>query len=753
MEGAPIPILDLRSSAHEQGIELAEGTLLYTIVPRIDVGSSGPYFTEPGRALYWGFHAMLAARRFLPANQMLGTAEQNNWNIGSVATNWLFPNDEMVLLEIKTNSKIIFSNQMLDANPYSYVHYRYGSHDPLSTPVQVNLDDKNISLVIKSTCKEHSWSQPVIQRIFYYGLLAMIPIDVFKSATGVATWIAKDQLGRVDVNQSLGNLYGQLARSGPNTESYHEYIVETGIRICRPAEVIRERSYFTVNWEMAWLSFIGFLSQAAPSGNIKDYFIKNVMQLIVPVRKPLPNSFRHLDRLVLARIMSWCENICDAVALCSLNQRMRKDICPLPLVQQILRNKFLPAMNTFFAVLPSKDLDEREDLLGIPTKSSGHRWWKTGCVLFAEDFVETGVELHLGARSTVRSTAISVNQDPTKPLSKTQLHMLARFGNADAAFDQLELQPHEIAPMVRACNSFVACFSMLYSMNNYETTPRGCQMSIHLNDSAGRLDFVVKVMASMPSETVRSSNNPLELLSARPSASYREAVRRIGVSGSWLHDIGTPYFFLDPLLRTRLDKAKAFELQRYDIVSFMNDPTKRGQLSRDHLNISRMFLTNDLLFYKDSNLKLVPAQEPLVALVRCSLRGGYQLMGKKGTRQQHVLDVTQEDHVMIFIGGLSAEAIVRLSNPVLHNCYRVHGYHVYEYAVFEVDPATSLARSSIDGRRVTDIFQTNVVGIEIGLRKNSSVDESYYAAYMAVCCIIRLIIRDGCNRVHWQTNF
>jgi len=749
-------VLDLRSNPRDQGIELAAGTLLYTVIPRDDVGSSGPYFTEPGRALYWGFHVMIAMRRSMPTTLYNLPNENVGWDKGQVATEYFFPGSDIVLLEIKTDRKIIFSNQMMDANPYGYVHYRYGSHDPISLPVQVNVDDKNISLVIKNTCKEHSWSQPVIQRVFYYGLMAMIPVFVFKGdrQSTVPSWIAIDAQGRVDVNQSLNRLFQQLGAVKDNVDAYHEYIVETGIRICRPAEIIASRSYFPVKWETAWLVLIGLLSQAGTSATIKDYFIHNVLQLITPtrVRVDAGQALMSFDGLVLARIVSWCHSICDALAFCSINRKMRTRVAPLPVVQKILRLKFMPRMNNFFAVLPLRDTPEREDLLGIPTKSCGHRWWKMGSVLFAEDFEEIDDTLHLGAQPVYKTGALTISRDPNKPLTRAQVHLLARFGSEETSFERLELHSHEIQPLVRGCNSFISMFSMLYSMSNYDATPRGTEMLIHVHDTHGNIDLVTRVMASMPPETTRSTTNPLELLSARPTASYREAVRRAAPCGSWLHDNGTPYFFLDQTFSTRLDKAKAFELQRYEISMFMTNPTKRKELTSEHIRVAKMFLTNDLLFYKDSAVLLEGAQTPLVAFIRYSMKGGYSQSNKRGVHQ-HSSDVTTEDHIMIFLGGLSQETLMKLQNPALHADYETNMHQTYEYTIFDVDRTTSRVGSNIDGTSVTDLFRTNVVGIEIGLRKNSAVDSRYYAAYMTLCCIIRMILRDGCNRVEWRTNF
>lgn len=754
-------VLDLRANAREQGIEIAAETLLYTIAPRGDIGSSGPYFTEPGRALYWGFHVILATRKDLPATTRSRSQDNTTWARGSVATSYFFPTGEMVLLEIKIDRRIIFSNYMLDSNPYAYVNYRYGAHDPVSLPVQVNLDDKNITLVMKSMCKEHSWSQPVVQKVMYYGLMAMIPIGIFKGAQPAdpPRWVVTDNQNRLDVNGSLNQL-SAIFRSMDDSvmmqkEAYHETVVETGIRICRPAEVIKQRSYFNINWENMWLSFIGLLSQGATSAVIKEYYVNNVMQLITPVRINLETErvMMEFDRLVFARIVSWCSSICDVLAFCSVNRRMRNSICPLPIVQKILRLKFMPRMNNFFTVLPHRNTPEREDLLGFPTKSSGHHWWKIGSVLFAEDFNEIDDIGHLGAKSTQETTALNLDVDPDKPLTKVQSHLLARFGSAEENFATLELPSSAIAPIVRSCNSFIAMFAMLYSMNNFDPVPRSARISINIADDHGTINLLNTVTASMPSEAFRAAGaNPLELLTARPSASYREAVRRITVSGSWLHDNGTPYFFLDPTFASHLDKAKAFELQRYEIASHMLDPTKRSLLTSQHLQIAKMFLTNELRFYKES-MDLITNQpiKTMVASIRCSMRGGFQPAAKRGMQYQ-VSDVTLEDHVMMFFGAVSDDADFKLRNPILHQAYQNRN-GAYEYSVFDVDRTTSWSRSNIDGQSVTDLFGPRVFGIQIGLCKCFNVDDRYYAAYMAISCIIRILLRDGCTQVEWITNF
>lgn len=728
-----LPPLDLRNKATDSAIELKAGSSLFAVVDQRDPGTCGPYFTDRSRAVLWGFYTSMSNDDLKPRKAFDPSLRNtvNSWRPGVVATEWFFPTNQRAILEIVLNRTVIFSNLMIDPNPFSYVKYRYGAHDPVSTTVQLNLDNNNVSLAVKQFADDTSWLAPTIPKMTYYGLMTMFPQTHTKDARsgGAPSWIACSAPSMLDANRSFAQLFIPKSNEKVLPENYHEAVVEVRIRIHAPEELTAERYYYAVDWERMWLFFTAWLYQRFTIAQIAQAFPAVLEQLSPSNSKTaLPSVTRilNLDANVVSIIVKHCHSLQDVMAILSINRHMRLNIYNRALIQSNLRMRFLPSWNSFFIVLAQQNSPERQNLLGLPRKTAKtDKWWVTGGVLFNEDFINDS------SRSD-------------------QLLLPDKLGN----FRKIELEPHLVLPLIRSTNSFMAMFGVLYSMNHHVTLPRLATLILNHNDSHGTASMALKATARMPEYMPAGQRTAAQMMSATTMVDYPHTISLTDSRGSWLHDITMPYFFLEPQFSTKIQNAKAYEKQRYDIAAYyirLDKSAGRGgvrpQISASHQQALETPLMNQLFLYRG---------EKTLAYLTCYMLGGMPVEAKRAA----LPDRQMFDYVEIIVNArqLSKETMVFLRSHALALAYDTHHASTYSCVTsFIGDDRYHPHPSFVEGQSVSpyDLLATeNIMIIRFDLTKTVNVDDAYYQAYMFMAAFIRLMAhQEHLTSSLWSPNY
>ena len=707
--------LDLRTNPNEAGIELKVGTSLFAVVDPRNPGTCGPYFTDRSRALLWGFYISISNDRLKPrrANDMSIVGRSQSWKPGLVATDWAFPLNQQVILEIVLNRTVVFNNLMIDPNPFSYVKYRYGIHDPLSSTVHLNIDNDNVSLAVKQFADDTSWLSPSKAKLSYYGLMTMFPQTHTKNPRNAEppSWIALSAPGMIDANRSFTQLFNPIPPLKVTAESYHETIVEVGIRIHAPQELTAARYYYPVDWERMWLFFTAWLYQRFTIAQINQAFPAFLEQVSASNLKTLLPPVTHilmLDANVVSVIIKWCATLKDAVALLSISRNMRFSIYQKALIQSNLRQRFLSPRNIFFITLANQESPDREHILGLPRKSEKvDKWWLVGGVLFNEDFQDS------------------------------------------------PLEPHLVLPLIRATNSFIAMFGMLYSLSHYSTLPRLANLVLNHNDSHGLASMSLKATARMPEYMPTGQRTAMEMINATTIVDYPHTISLIDSRGSWIHDIAMPYFFLEANFNEKLQSAKAFEKQRYDINMYylkLERSAGRGGVKPEilpaHQQALKTPLINQLFMYRG---------DEVLAYFTCYMSSGMAVDAKRAAvPRQHMTDYVE----LIFNHRvLSNETVAMLMGRRLSTPYVSHtnqGTFSIQTSLIDDDrfqPHPYL----VGGDDLTPyeiLGSTSMIIMRFDLTKTHLVDEVYYHAYMSMVAFIRFLVNhERVTASRWSPNF
>jgi hypothetical protein len=722
-----LPDLDARTNQQEAGIELKIGSSLFAVVDPRDPGTCGPYFTDKLRAILWAFYTSISNLESRPkaVNEKDSTTLlPNSWVKGEVATNWYFPKNHRVLLEIVLNRNVRFSNLMIDPNPFAYVNYRFGTHDPVSKTVQLNVDNDNVSLLVKQFADDKSWLAPTQPKVSYYGLMTMFPQSITKSTTNTApntlrpSWIVCSAANIIDANVSFGNLF-HFAHPNPNLEQYHETVVEVGIRIHAPEQLAQSRYYYTLNFESLWLFFTAWLYQGFTIAQINQA-ISSVSDQVCPVssKTQLPTITKNinLDANIVSIIVSKCETLKDAIAFLSINRHFRLNIYHRALIQSNLRIRFLPSIRHFFLPLHHQNTPERRNLLGVPKKSDRtDRWWMLGGVLFKEDFADEDLRL---------------------------------FPDQEAE-RRVSLEPKLVLPLIRSCNSFMTMFAMLYSLNHYSTLPRLVSLVINHNDEHGVHSLKLQATARMPEYMPKIGKTATEMLSATTTIDYPYTVSRIDCRGSWLHDVVIPYFFLEPAFADKLKNAKAFEMQRHTITMYyqkLKTSSTRGvplEPTPSHRQALEIPLVNTLKLYRG---------EKMIAYINCYLVSGLPV--DKHPFEPSGLNLSYIEILLTAEGLLNASIIENLFNRAYALATINQPAFTMQYSV-KADDRYQRHPTFPDAPSPYQLLDTESIYIvRFELHRTLSMDQVYYEAYMYMTIFIRMLIHDEkVDHAHWSVNF
>lgn len=716
-----LPSLDLRSKATEAGIELKAGSSLFAIVDPRDPGTCGPYFTDRSRAILWGFYISISNADMKPRKAFDPSIlnQPHSWRRGTVATEWFFPINQRVVLEIVLDRTVLFSNLMIDPNPFNYVKYRYGAHDPVSTTVQLNLDNDNVSLAVKQFADDTSWLSKSQPKMIYYGLMTMFPQTHTKNSNNnvAPAWIALSAPGMLDANRSFSQLF--LPKPGEKllAESYHETIVEVGIRIHAPEELTAARYYYVVDWERLWLFFTAWLYQRMTIAQISQAFPAMLEQVSPANSKtslPTITKIMNLDANVVSIIIKWCDSLKDSIALLSVNRHMRLNIYNRALIQSNLRTRFLPSWNKFFILLGQQNSPERKFLVGLPRKGDKpDKFWVTGGVLFNEDFSDTG------------------------------------------DFRKIELEPQLVMPLIRATNSFMAMFGVLYSLSHYSTLPRLANLVLNLNDKHGTASMALQATARMPEYMPTGQRTAAQMIDATTMVDYPHTISSIDSRGSWLHDITMPYFFLEPSFNAKLQSAKAFEKQRYDITMYYLKLDKsagragvRPEIAPSHQQALNTPLINQLFLY---------GGDTMLAYLTCYMSSGMAADPKRIAMPRR--QMTDYVEIIFNLERLSPESIVFMMSHALPMAYDTHRvpavYNMQTLSSRDGDtfePHPSLANNAATPYEI--LGAEIIIVVRFDLTKTNNVDDAYYQAYMYMACFIRLMVhQDHATAARWSPNF
>lgn len=715
--------LDLRTNQQEAGIELKIGSSLFAVVDPRDPGTCGPYFTDRTRAVLWAFYTSISNSNLKPkpATYVQSSMPRNGWRRGEVATQWVFLNTELAILEIVLNRTVRFSNLMIDPNPYAYVNYRFGTHDPVSKTVQLNIDNDNVSLLVKQFADDKSWLAPTQPKVSYYGLMTMFPQTITKLTNNAAlnsrpTWIVCSASNTIDANSSFGNIFHF---DPPKAEQYHETIVEVGIRIHAPQELTTERYYYTLNWERIWLFFTAWLYQGLSIAQINQA-MPSVVEQICPVATktnlPVVTKIINLDANLVSVIISHCKTLKDAIAFLSINRHFRLNIYHRALIQSNLRIRFLPSIHNFFTRLEHQHTVERRNLLGLPKKNDRtDKWWMLGGVLFREDFADED---------------------------------LRAFPDQEADRRVL-LEPRLVLPLIRSCNSFMTMFSMLYSLNHYSTLPRLVSLVINHHDAHGSASLKMQATARMPEYMPSANRTAVEMISATTTIDYPHTVSRIDCRGSWLHDVAIPYFFLEPVFADKLRNAKAFEMQRYNITMYyqkLKKSSTRGvplEPTPSHRQALETPLVNTLKLFRDGKM---------VAYINCYLASS--LPAEKHLFEPQAVNLQYVEIILNVEGLLNPGMIENLFNRAYSMVGYVDTVFSMHYSVIADDRYQRHASfpDAPSPYQVLDTKSIYIVRFEMG--KTLAMDQVYYDVYMYMTTFIRMMIHDEhVDHSQWSVNF
>jgi hypothetical protein len=632
-------VLDLRTNKSSDYITIPAGTKLYTVQCKFALGTDGPYFTSPDKALFWDF---VTSRKHSPVirKEHPSKIPENGsraWKKGEILTGFKFPSDR-VLVEVVIPQKTIFTGDTIDVDILKHISFPYGRNDPAFPLQSVNTDpsDQTCYLMDMLAIGRRSTSP---KRIFYYSMAAMLPCGVLKLAGENAPRWAFPLNGDLSISSKFSELYESLGCQFIG-KAYHSLFLHTGIRILRSQDIFSDRYVYDINYEKIWILAMDIAMQAYDSMDFQKRFENmSISTITITSRRQdvgMRDHFGAIDSVIFSAIMRHTDSLKDAISLSLINRKFRRMFEAFD-VQTAIRNEFLPEKELFFGHGPVVDPvnDPRGNfILGRPPIEILQKFWIVGCVFFKEDIEE--------------------------------LFKPANVYNTD------------IMPIMQACNSFISMLAMLKSMSYFKMGYITCYLAFH---------------SALVSVSTRLDVKCPEL---ETGACY------VTPTHSWLHVNHCPPFFLDKSYADTLSRAKILELQRFKIDKVIEiherSPSYTEPITAEHYEVWSAMLINDLIL-RDSKSEI---SGKVMVHLRCKTAGRRQCSDKTPPSSMAVIRMHKSmarlrSYCLIMYslygpaGALLEETMVDEETPILPD-----GTSLDDYDVLSVRIDGRMTRDSID---------------------------------------------------------
>lgn len=810
-------VLDLRRNLTYPFTTIPPGTPLYTIADILDLGTSGPFFFDPARAILWGFYRGMNNKKLVPIDILKAfsghIAPKDTFTPGEMLQRFDFKGKEQVLLELKSDKTVLFDNIML--NP------QISSMSNLS-----NWTEESLSPMVIAFCNDKSRSCKLAPNIAYYNLSTKIPAMFAPPNTSQHLWIPVDSYGKLMLEDAMATIiYGledplsfrRLGVLNKNPGMVFSKmpagvsVSEMGMRICQPQQIFRSRAYYPVMWEKVWINFISAVYANMNVEQIKVGFLP-IVPTMVGIRTEIADPSFPIP--VAVEILKKFEDPKDILALCSVDRKFRNRICTSDSVQSLIREKYLPSIVKELSVPKSPTTLMLRNIPGFPMESSGRRWWKIPPVFFIEDILYPGVEKQaLTGESLRRQLAESVEQQEEKDrrlkpfkekrqllqmsLSDTtaeqtkrtliaQLDLLKIEEDKELAkidledfkesrlqrpqeiqlkadepmFRKLHISSYAVNKVIRNCNSFMAMVSLIYSMSQYGSLPITVQTSMTLPSGRKTKDYIAR-----QTESLGKPKSAIELLNATPRSNPEITITDISMSGSWLHQIDIAPIFLNSEFHATLQKVKAFEIQRYRANEELNTVMRNvgsmgsiaGLVPAEETNKKVDELTETMFALMKNNL-IIYRMDAVVAYILYSSIGGTPPTVTDKSDNSHTLvgRYTPLEYIDMYVAteGISQETMDILLNHVLLTPYLNPDVDFNKY--YNVSSVNESTRTNSENPYSTIylLFSSDIITVRFNLRKTTHINKIYYQAYMFLESFIRLMFLDeNCDSAEWSVGF
>lgn len=806
-------VLDLRRNLTLPYTTVPANTPLYTVADILDLGTSGPFFFDPGRAILWGFYRGINNGSLVPTDlyKYYQTGLANNaFNASKIMPRFEFPGSNQVLLELKADHTVLFDNIIL--NPH------------VGVMAISNWTESSLSPMVIGFCNDKSRSAKLSPNLAYYNLATKLA-SIFNIPSALPyKWIVLNANGTINMEESLSNasrflkdpmLYTKEMVLRTNMTSYismpiEPAVYETGIRICRPQEIFRTRSYYPIVWDMVWMAFITYIQKGMNVEQIRQAFLPIVLQL-VGLKVEVPDPF--FDIPVAVEILKQLNNPKDIIALCSVDRRFKNRVCNSLQVQSLLRDKYLPSIAQEFRIPSTPTAAQFRNILGLPRETKNKKWWNIAPVFFIEDIPYnsweskqlTGHDLMRQLEANMRdeqdrkarlrpftvrrhlleSDLESAKSERGKELVRNQIALLKaeedkamevveiekidedrlqrpkefKLKADQPPFRKLHLPTYAINKIIRNSNSFMAMFSLIYSMTEYKSMPSTIQITLRLPGSNQPL--VQNMLAHQP-ESLGSAKTGMQLLTMAPRSDPEISIRDISISGSWLHDLDIAPIFLHVDFYANLQKVKAVELQRWRANNELNkiNTMLKNSNSTPEILAPAEKITYDRL--KASSAELVKNNliiyrlDAVVAYIVYSSIGGTPTNAQDAAKSL-TFDgkFTGSEYVDIHVAvdALDTTTLDIIRSHLLLDPYMTPDIDINKYyKVFTAGLATR-TDSQNPYAPIFMLFNSDIITIRFSLAKNKDVSKIYFQVYMYLQSFIRLLfLEESCDMAEWSVN-
>lgn len=724
-------------SKDEATMSLQAGTKLFAVVDRLDTGTSGPYFYEPGLAIFWHFHKSLVS--MLPS-----VADAMNMDVSFKIDNHVevidgkmvvFGGGNWQLLEYSVPQGVTleFGSTMIDGNPVKNVYYPYGNGT--SELTHVNITPSSYTTILKQRLAIKNKND-----VFYYGMLGMIS----------PAWYKQGFLREASF-ETLENIFKATKPlfKKDNGMSAYTNITAVGIYIKHPQDMFELRTLYSIRWDLVWKRFLSLRHRESDVEQVRQDFKSLASEWIYPSHvQRRPPAF---DINVIVQIATQIEELKDLVAFGTNSNFYVTRVYRSErnhMFQQLVLRKFLPCWSESFGLL--KDQALNQDVLGAPV-CKGNLLWSINSILFREDIPLDVAPINIEDYNV--NIQKKSRQDASRfyPGRRGELLVIADENMEFIAMTRKLTQiksPKAFLELTRQCNSFILMFALHWASSNFSaiSLPENVGVQAHMHGEAGHLKFISSRVVHPPMANA-FPDGPLKLFGSSMTVDPDQIINSIGRCKSWMNEILTPSFFLDPTFNAKLNQMKILEKQRYKLQQYPIEQIIAGGAKYQSARFDA--LRHKILFYRE---------ELLIGYLEIALRGVSSIkIDKNPTPDQFrieffdcvvLMENVDEEFKTYFTGeadadGVSSSIIRRLQ----WNYFQTNHSAKLSYVFPDEDAWKSLAPEVASSKGNSSVLKCST-------HRPGNGANAFYPTYMTLCSLIRMFLFYGhSDRAVWATSF
>jgi hypothetical protein len=782
--------IDLRLDKSNPGVLLSAGQPIYTVVDALTLGTSSPFYLDPGRAILWALFlgnadkSLISIREIVkpktastvnnmfsmfaqtskpkqvsilqqPTAQPLAEAQSSektdydsyNLRKGTVAINFMFPGKNKVLLELKGSKPVRF-DQMINGD------------DPIELNVRF--------------CPDSRYGAKLENKVAIYQP-AVTTVDLISAKD----WIDVRPNGTINTNISFDLMLKRrerIDRDPQQATNTFEQIRTNAIIICRPEQLFQKRTIYYLDWEKIWELYLISKVNNLTMDDTKNLFNSALPTLLIGGKEgKIPDgidaSLGAFPGTFILNLLAQVDETKDVIALCSVNRSFRK-ICLSSIGQRLLREKFQPWLDTFMTRVVMKP-GEYIAFPGVPKPFTrkNHGLWPAGFVFFQNDFIGGNDEVDMKALvgrveevelenlydrelSKLKPEAYSAELRRQKLVNDRIQAIMAARGIAMAPFggpvappvvldeerqqvlksvnDQIKpqkLNDEVLNNIIRNSCSFISLFCMVKSM---ETRVAGIiGVNLHFNYTYRPKEGPdERFIHEEETKTERSVPSSSIFNQGRVLSSINDIslynIDIIGITGSWLHETPVLPFFQNPDYVNILERVKTLEKERTE-ARLEFQRQLTIPYNRRNNNLAEV-LSKPLI-----NRLTILQNGEILALIEVTTFGG-------------PLDEErlEENISIMFRKDINPKTLKRLRTGLIYSVYSLVGTRDYEYFSDDDYAQTFLSEPS-------DRISMRIVPFYITHQVNGG--NTYYSQYMFLISFIRMmVLQEGGDALIWSVN-